>query len=513
MSENEIEKIEPVDFDISKSALFSAESVEPKQSKPSLLVWLSLGALAVVALAVIFVLPAIVSEYELPLERRTEVANLTSANPSQVPPAINAISPFDEAQRSLQRKEAQDVLAELLAAQAELDSLGVENWAGPTYEEALSFAKVGDESYLVQEFVEALNSYEEGLMALQALLDTVPTVLSQQLIDAEAALTLNQSALALEKFEIVLQLDPGNSQAEAGKRKAETLDEVNSLLSQAGNLAESGELDAARELYLSALDLDNTNTITQQGIRQIDRQILENEFAQIMSEGYSLLQNSQPEQAIEAFQRAGTLGINQDQAQAAIQQTQDEVARVEIERYGSEANEAQDNEQWQLAVQAYDQVLGIDANLIFAIEGRDYTEKRYRLDTLLESANANPERLADDGVYQQTLDVYYTGRAIENPGPRLLGQLDQLEVILENSQIVQSIAFVSDSLTQVTLLRVAEMGMFESQSLTLKTGRYVAVGKRDGYRDVRQEFVVGFGQTPESVIVKCDERIVATRGR
>jgi len=516
MSDNEIEKIEPVDFDISKSPLFSADPAQPAQptrNKPSPLAWIGLGVLAIVALAVIFVLPTIVSEYELPLESRGEVVNFTVTNPSATQSAINAVSPFGEAQKSLQRKEAQDALAELLELQAELESYTVESWAEQAYEIALDFARLGDESYLIQEFEEALSSYQEGTIALQALLETVPVVLSQHFIDGEAALTLNQSVLALEKFDIALLLEPGNPQAEAGKKRAETLDEVNSMLNEAGKLVEAGALESARELYLSALDLDSTNTITQQGIQQVNRQILENEFAQIMSEGYGLLQDNQPEQAIETFQRAETLGINQDQAQAAIQQTQDEVARVEIDRFGNEASNAQENEQWASAVQAYDRVLTIDANLIFAKEGRDYTEKRQRLDLLLKSAVGNPERLSDDGVYQQTLDVYYTGRAIENPGSRLLGQLDQLVVLLENSQLSQSIAFLSDSVTQVTLLRVAEMGVFESQSLSLKPGRYVAVGTRDGYRDVRLEFVVGFGQTPESVSVKCDERIVATRGR
>jgi hypothetical protein len=67
-------------------------------------------------------------------------------------------------------------------------------------------------------------------------------------------------------------------------------------------------------------------------------------------------------------------------------------------------------------------------------------------------------------------------------------------------------------LTDVTLLRVTSLGMFERHEMALKPGRYVAVGKRTGYREVRQEFVVGFNQTPSLVIVKCDERVVATKG-
>jgi hypothetical protein len=34
--------------------------------------WLGLGVLVILALAVVFVLPSVVTEYELPLERRVE---------------------------------------------------------------------------------------------------------------------------------------------------------------------------------------------------------------------------------------------------------------------------------------------------------------------------------------------------------------------------------------------------------------------------------------------------------
>ena len=151
--------------------------------------------------------------------------------------------------------------------------------------------------------------------------------------------------------------------------------------------------------------------------------------------------------------------------------------------------------------------MAIDSNLLFAINGRDYANRRAGLDRLLEEGIANPERFSEDAVYEETLGWYWVGRDIPEPGQRLVGQLDTLEKFLENSQVPIDISFKSDSLTDVTLLRISELGFFEQTSLSLKPGRYVAVGKRSGYRDVREEFTVGFGLTPETVVVRCDERI------
>ncbi|MDG2163646.1 MAG: hypothetical protein P8M31_09420, partial [Gammaproteobacteria bacterium] len=75
-------------------------------------VWAGMGALVLLALFVIFVLPVIVQDYELPLERRVEESLATEpVTPQQR--AETGVSPFLEAQRARERKDAQDVLAEL----------------------------------------------------------------------------------------------------------------------------------------------------------------------------------------------------------------------------------------------------------------------------------------------------------------------------------------------------------------------------------------------------------------
>ncbi|MEX0963145.1 MAG: hypothetical protein WDZ52_03765 [Pseudohongiellaceae bacterium] len=511
MSDKDVDKIDAVGFEHNDNSVFLNQASTLKADKTSPMVWFFLGGLLLLALLVIFVLPSIVSEYELPLERRAEI--VSTAAVGSAASTANSVSPFEEAQRSLQRKEAQDVLAQLLTNQAELDAKDIERWGQREYEASLEQASIGDEYYRSQEFILARQSYEAGRDGLQALIESIPSVLEQTLINAERALIDMNAAQALENYTLALVLDPQNEVAQIGEQRALSLDEVRRLLRDAEGLVEDSELQQALANYNEVLSLDSYNELAAQKVVEVTRLITENEFAQIMSSGYSLLQQGEPEQAIAAFQRASRLGIKQAEAQAAITQSENEIANTEINRLRALIEEAEKDERWQEAVDQYDKVLAIDRNLLFAINGRDYADKRARLDRLLEQAIANPERFSENAVYEQTLDVYYTGRAIENPGPRLVAQLDELQVFLENSQQPIDISFVSDSETDVTLLRVASLGTFQQTSLSLKPGRYVAVGKRDGYREVREEFTVGFGQTPESVIVQCDERIVTSSRR
>lgn len=509
MSDKEVDKVDAVDFDRNDNSVFLNQAATQQAEKPSPWVWFSLGGLLLLALLVIFVLPSIVSEYELPLERRVDLAEAPVAE--SVARAATTISPFEEAQRALQRKEAQDVLAELLANQAELDELDVERWGQADYDTSLEQASIGDEYYRSQDFILARQSYEAGRDGLQALLDSTPSIVEQSLIEAERALQALDSATALDNYRLALLLDPESAAAQIGEQRALTLDEVSALISEAEDLVEGGELQAALANYREVLALDSYNEVAGDKVDEVSRLITENEFAQIMSSGYALLQGGEPEQAIAAFQRASRLGIKRDEAQAAIVQAENDIANTEITRLQAQIATAEQSESWQEAVNRYDEVLAIDGNLLFAINGRDYADKRARLDRLLEQAIANPERFSDNAVFEQTLDVYYTGRAIENPGPRLVGQLDELQAFLENSQVPVDISFRSDGLTEVTLLRMENLGTFEQTSLSLKPGRYVAVGKRDGYREVREEFTVGFGLTPEFVTVQCDERVTSGR--
>lgn len=511
MAEKEdIDKIEPVDFDLNDSPLFSQQIAPAPKQQPSALVWIALGGLVVVALFVVFVLPTIVSEYELPLERRVDVAD---ARPQSTANAGPAISPFEEAQRALQRKAAQDVLAELLTAQGELDELQVRQWADADYTDALGRASIGDEYYRSQAFELARDNYAAGRDALQAIIESIPAVTARLLIDAQNAMDAGDSELASDRFELALLLDPDNTTAQVGARRAGNLDEVTSLIDLADDQYEDGELEAARTNYRAALNLDSLNEYAQARVGEVSRRITELEFARIMSNGYTLLEQGEAEEAITAFERAANVGINQDQALAAIAQAENAIDNVEITRLRGLIAAAEREERWQDAVTEYEKVLAIDANLVFAIEGRDYASKRAQLDRLLVDAIANPQRFAEDAVFEQTRDVYFTGRAIENPGARLQQQLDRLQVLLENSQVPIQIQLSSDNLTEVTLLRVGELGLFESTTVSLKPGNYVAVGKRSGYREVREEFTVGFGLTPGVVVVRCEEPVVSTSRR
>jgi hypothetical protein len=69
------------------------------------------------------------------------------------------------------------------------------------------------------------------------------------------------------------------------------------------------------------------------------------------------------------------------------------------------------------------------------------------------------------------------------------------------------VSILSDALTEVTVHRVGRLGKFERKVLEVRPGRYVAVGSRAGFRDVRIEFTVAPGKPVAPIQVRCEEAI------
>lgn len=506
MDENELKR------DDQAAAWSSGSKTVSARVGPSPLVWLMLGVLGLIALAVIFVLPGVVEDYELPFTPRAEVVE-TNLPGAGRPPATTAISPFEEAQRAKQRQEAQAVLASLLERQAALETLEVSRWAAQEYNAALEFAKLGDESYRGQEFLDATLQYQNADRGLEQLQGSVPDVFATALAVGQQALVDGEVEQAKEQFMLALLLEPGDASAQTGLRRAGTLAEVNRLVKEAEDLRDANRLDESLPIAQRAVALDGAHEPARALVSSIRGQIADNAFTRVMSEGFTALQAGQSETAIAAFQRALGMRPNSAQAQEAITQTRDQLAvsKINANRAAAEGFAAQ--EQWAAAVREYDEALAIDANLVFAIEGKDYAMKRAQLDTLLQSALDQPERLSDTAVYEQVVQVYYTGRNLNVEGNRLERQLDELEVLLNKAQVPVEVQLVSDNQTIVTLYQVGELGKFNQQVLSLKPGKYVAVGTRPGYRDVREEFEVGFGNRSAPVTVACTDEIVAVKRR
>jgi len=230
-------------------------------------------------------------------------------------------------------------------------------------------------------------------------------------------------------------------------------------------------------------------------------------YAKAAGEGFAALGAGQLEKARSAFERARALRPDGPEAREGLR-------RVDAARNGhsfglrrAEAEDLEDEEHWQDALDAYDAVLAQSPSLAWAQEGRARAGARLQLGDSLQALIDHPDRLASPRVRNEAGMLLQTAEQQPAIGPVLRAQITRLTTLLPALDKPVRLSLVSDSLTQVTITSVGSFGSFSRRDIELKPGRYTVIGTRDGYREVRRDITVSPGEEYLTVNVSCSEPI------
>ena len=165
------------------------------------------------------------------------------------------------------------------------------------------------------------------------------------------------------------------------------------------------------------------------------------------------------------------------------------------------------NERWAEALATYESLVARDASLVFAREGAARARPRAELARRLDSLVNNAARLAAPEVRAEAESLIARATAIPGEAPRLRAQVVALRTQLQRYDTPVKLVIQSDGATQVTIQKFRALGRVTQTELELKPGRYVLVGTRDGYRDVRREILLKPGEAAPVVELRCSEAI------
>jgi len=498
--------IKPASIDLTAKSP-SEKPPRPRAHLPKrLLLLIGFGILLLSAGAVIFILPDWVPDPQL----ASVTPSVPGATPAVSPraPAPTAESPWERAQRSELRKQTQEILAELLEAQKNLEEHGVKVWAEHEYLEAIGFAEIGDEHYSRQDFAAALEAYHHAHEQFQRLVDRVDEEFEKTMLQGNQALDDGNSRAAIAAFSVALAIDPLDRAASDGLTSAEKLDELMALVAAGDELLDAEQLEAAQGKYLEASNLDQNSRTAQQKIAMIEDRIRTRDFNRAMSSGFGFLERNQLEQARRAFSEALKIDPNSGEAKTGLEQSRNLIKAARIKSLLGKAQKLEDSESWHYAVTTYDSILKLEPGLAVAQSGKKRATGRAQLHDRLQQLLESPERLFDRSIYDDTVRFHEKIRSMSNRGPVLTRQLTDLTVLMNKANTPVAIKLKSDSLTKVTVYKVGELGYFDTKSLSLRPGRYVAVGTREGFQDVRVEFFVGpGGNLDKPVTIQASRRI------
>ena len=424
----------------------------------------------------------------------------------QVAPPLGE-SPFEQAQSLRARRASQDLLAELLDRKEQLEGLFVREWAAEAFEDAVALAEVGDAHYRNREFTAAQQSYRAALAAADKLVERSRVVLSEALADGKSALGNLNSEGARVAFERALLIDATNADALAGFRRSGVIDQVTEELIEVDRLTFAGELVQAKELLEKLQNVDPLDPRLPGRHSSLSTTIREQNYVAAMSRGYSAIQNSDFPTAIAAFRQALAIKPGAADATQAIADAGNQSVQAQVTILIEDARNSEATEDWHSALEFYKVILAIEEKSVLGVTGKVRVEARWNLDQQLESFLGDPDSILDPVVMERANQLHADALAMTARGPRLDRQTSELGQLLSAVRVPVVVELVSDGETDVTLLKHGGLGKFKTHQLTIKPGKYVALGQRNGYRDVRVDFLVRADGGAQPVLVQCDEPI------
>lgn len=493
-------KIEAQSVNLSSSSV--DEASDEKQSNKFLIGGVSAGVLLLVLLSLWKPQPAEVTAIVAEDLPASSVGASDNVDNSALAPTS-----FELAEQARLRRSAQDKLAQLLLLQEELAEVNVDKWAANRLNELVQKAESGDRAYRDGDYLVADSEYGDSLAIAESLKQQSPQILEEALQSGRTALGRMDGDGAKEAFARALWVDPENAEALAGLRRAELQDELAEWMINVQKLQVAGDLNQALAASEDLVLIDPSSEPVQQIKQQLVESILERDYTAAMSSGYRYLDSEELEAARSAFLRAAKFRPNLDEVAVALQSVSNAEISQQVGSLSGRARQAEAEEDWQQAVEAYTQILQLESGSIDGLIGQARAQARLVLDRNLVAYRSDFDSLLDSVVREQARTALDQARDLPSAGPRLLEQIASISAELDKLVGEVNVQLVSDGETDVRILRQSRLGAFRQEELILSPGKYVAVGSRSGFRDVRLEFVVRSGEPLEPLKIACTEAI------
>ena len=424
---------------------------------------------------------------------------------NQPPPPPQTLA--DPAKVASEKKEAEKNLAEFLQLKQELEARGVSQWGGETYPEMTALAGEADRFFLETDYAAAAAGYMAAAAKARVLIGQIESVLERLLAEGQAAMDQGAGEEARQKFTIALAMDPDNRLARQSLQRAREMDAVQQLLESGIRHEKAGKTAFAHADYQEALRLDPASKEARQALDRIKSRIRHEEFQQLMSEGLTALHRNDYQLARERLLKAKSFKPQSQEVQDALAQVDQSIRLARIDVYRQKAAAAEQAENWTQARDAYEQVLEIDANVQFAVRGKNRALDRIRIDRRIDFFLQQPSALESDRQLENAVALIAEIEEINPKGAQLRDRFEKLVQIVAAAQTPVRLIIESDTFTDVVVYKIGKLGRFASRELRVRPGTYTVVGTRDGYQDVRKTVIIKPGQELVRIAINCEMKI------
>ncbi len=505
--------IEAIDF---KTLQESAE--QKKESKPSLnnkpILWFTFISLLLCALIVFSFLPKYVAENRNKdaAENQTKIETpsldeLSQTVEEEPQPLQEPLAALSSEQVSALKQQAEELLLELIEKQKLLENKAVKKWANEEFKIALALGSTGDEHFRKQAYQQAIAAYKDAVAKLTELERKIAPTLAKHLAKGDLALTQAEKDTAIIHFKLVNSIEPSNTQAINGLKRAETIKELYALLEQGGKFEAANRFTDAKTAYQKASELDPLSSEAKTALDRVSNRLTQNEFTRLINQGYASLKKRQYGDARVAFTTAQKLAPNSDKPKQGIASIEQAIRGEKLSALTAEAQHFENAQDWGNAAKSYQQILALSSNFPTAQQGLERSRQREEILTRLDGHINNKLRLGSSQVANEAKQLLKEISSINNPGSKIEQGAITLDELIQLANQPISITLQSDNQTDIAIFKIGKFGKFDQRKIELKIGKYIIVGSRAGFRDVRKVLSITSDMSSKIISVHCDEPI------
>ena len=253
--------------------------------------------------------------------------------------------------------------------------------------------------------------------------------------------------------------------------------------------------------------LDPLRVELQDEITHLQKSIAEKDFIAHINAGLKAVDQNRLADARVALRNARAIFSTRREVQILAGKVSRLASTQSLSHAITRADRAARQDDWAFALMTYQQALkhhpdngelikktGLARRIVSLSQSiSDYVDRHYRLSSLNVAAAA--EKTLRDA------------KELTGKSNMLASKSAELASLLARYNQPADLVIKSDNQTNITIRGVGKVGLVEQKQISLRPGKYILEGKRQGYKSKLIEIEIGLEQQRLDIVIICDERI------
>ena len=371
-----------------------------------------------------------------------------------------------------------------------------------------AYGSIGEGRLLLEQgsFRAAWQAFDSAQTTLEDFETRKADFVATSIADGQRALNQGDRQTAITAFQAALTYDSANESGLRGLERAETIERVHLLLTQAEAAEAAADYDTAIAAYDEAFALDKFSVVAQQGAARAKADQKEAKFNAFISAADTAKEAEDWDTVIARYEDALEVYPKRDDISELLATARVEHHAAKVHNTLAEAYDLERDYQWDEARAAYERLLDLEPDHEDAIEGLIRVGKTVRAKLEYEKLIELTQQLVDIADYQGAIRRYNEAMQSKPGYMEITPDVARIREVLEVNSRPINITFLSDSRTWVSITNFRMLGKIDQETVALPPGDYEIVGRRSKYRDVLLTLKVRPQMSTNQVSVVCNVR-------